>query len=110
MTSRVVFRLSSNFPRKSLSATYMSEYQKVMKTSILSPLQSLLLHGNLIKSLQPAPSHLTPSLSVLSLAENDLEDLNEAAYLSTLPALEQLSLMNNPCVIMTGPNPYPSTE
>ena len=39
--------------------------------------QSLLLHGNTISNLRTAPNHLPKGLQILSLAENDLSDLNE---------------------------------
>ncbi|TRY92725.1 hypothetical protein DNTS_024813 [Danionella cerebrum] len=61
-------------------------------------IKTLLLHGNLISSLRSAPAQLPPSLSVLSLAENEIRDLSEVSFLSSLPALSHLSLAGNPCV------------
>ncbi|XP_065444298.1 centrosomal protein of 97 kDa isoform X4 [Chrysemys picta bellii] len=60
--------------------------------SKLLSLKTLLLHGNIITSLRMAPVCLPQSLTILSLAENEIRDLNE---------LEQLSIMNNPCVMAT---------
>ncbi|XP_030634839.1 centrosomal protein of 97 kDa [Chanos chanos] len=67
----------------------------------LSTLKTLLLHGNIITTLRTVPAHLPPNLTVLSLAENEIRDLNEVSYLAPLHDLEQLSIMNNPCVMAT---------
>ncbi|PNJ29516.1 CEP97 isoform 6, partial [Pongo abelii] len=64
-------------------------------------LKTLLLHGNIITSLRMAPTYLPRSLAILSLAENEIRDLNEISFLASLTELEQLSIMNNPCVMAT---------
>ncbi|MCJ8747871.1 hypothetical protein PDJAM_G00158370 [Pangasius djambal] len=69
--------------------------------SKLSALKTLLLHGNIITSLRTFPAHFPPNLTVLSLAENEIRDLSEVSYLASLHNLEQLSVMNNPCVMAT---------
>ncbi|KAG8452003.1 hypothetical protein GDO86_003978, partial [Hymenochirus boettgeri] len=69
--------------------------------SKLTYLQTLLLHGNNISSLCTASACLPQCLTILSLAENYIRDLNEVAFLAGLPDLEQLSIMNNPCVMAT---------
>ncbi|KAL1788456.1 centrosomal protein of 97 kDa isoform X1 [Sigmodon hispidus] len=69
--------------------------------SKLISLKTLLLHGNIITSLRMAPAYLPRSLSILSLAENEIRDLNEISFLASLSELEQLSIMNNPCVMAT---------
>ncbi|NWV34291.1 CEP97 protein, partial [Grantiella picta] len=69
--------------------------------SKLASLKTLLLHGNIITSLRTAPVCLPQSLTVLSLAENEIRDLNEVSFLASLRQLEQLSVMNNPCVMAT---------
>ncbi|XP_005386384.1 PREDICTED: centrosomal protein of 97 kDa isoform X2 [Chinchilla lanigera] len=69
--------------------------------SKLIALKTLLLHGNIITSLRMAPAHLPRSLAILSLAENEIRDLNEVSFLASLTELEQLSIMNNPCVMAT---------
>ncbi|XP_041066506.1 centrosomal protein of 97 kDa isoform X1 [Carcharodon carcharias] len=69
--------------------------------SKLLSLQILLLHGNTITTLRSASSHLPPGLNILSLAENEIRDLNEVSYLGFLRELEQLSIMSNPCVMAT---------
>ncbi|XP_053168623.1 centrosomal protein of 97 kDa isoform X2 [Hemicordylus capensis] len=69
--------------------------------SKLLSLKTLLLHGNIITSLRTAPACLPQGLAILSLAENEIRDLNEISFLSSFPELEQLSIMNNPCVMAT---------
>ncbi|NXG18294.1 CEP97 protein, partial [Grallaria varia] len=69
--------------------------------SKLASLKTLLLHGNIITSLRTAPVCLPQSLAVFSLAENEIRDINEVSFLSSLCQLEQLSIMNNPCVMAT---------
>ncbi|XP_012371324.2 centrosomal protein of 97 kDa [Octodon degus] len=69
--------------------------------SKLISLKTLLLHGNIITSLRMAPAYLPRSLAILSLAENEIRDLNEVSFLTSLTELEQLSIMNNPCVMAT---------
>ncbi|XP_039502834.1 centrosomal protein of 97 kDa [Pimephales promelas] len=67
----------------------------------LSALKTLLLHGNIITTLRCVPAHLPSSLTVLSLAENEIRDLTEVSYLAPLHTLEQLSIAGNPCVMPT---------
>ncbi|XP_007555470.1 centrosomal protein of 97 kDa [Poecilia formosa] len=67
----------------------------------LEALKTLLLHGNSITTLRTVPAHLPAHLSILSLAENEIRDLNEVSYLAPLHELEQLSIMCNPCVMAT---------
>ncbi|KAL2805149.1 centrosomal protein of 97 kDa isoform 2 [Daubentonia madagascariensis] len=69
--------------------------------SKLVSLKTLLLHGNIITSLRMGPAYLPRSLAILSLAENEIRDLNEISFLASLTELEQLSIMNNPCVMAT---------
>ncbi|KAG9492393.1 hypothetical protein GDO78_000737 [Eleutherodactylus coqui] len=69
--------------------------------SKLSCLKTFLLHGNNITSLRTASTSLPQNLSILSLAENEIRDLNEVSFLAGLADLEQLSIMNNPCVMAT---------
>ncbi|XP_076838525.1 centrosomal protein of 97 kDa [Brachyhypopomus gauderio] len=69
--------------------------------SKLFALKTLLLHGNIITTLRSVPCHFPPNLSILSLAENEIRDLNEVSYLAPLYNIEQLSIMSNPCVMST---------
>lgn len=48
--------------------------------SKLVSLKTLLLHGNIITSLRMAPAYLPRSLAILSLAENEIRDLNEVKF------------------------------
>ncbi|NWT91238.1 CEP97 protein, partial [Urocynchramus pylzowi] len=73
--------------------------------SKLTSLKTLLLHGNIITSLRIAPACLPQSLTVFSLAENEIRDLNEVSFLASFHQLEQLSVMNNPCVMATSTVP-----
>ncbi|XP_064166288.1 centrosomal protein of 97 kDa isoform X2 [Anguilla rostrata] len=67
----------------------------------LSALKTLLLHGNIVTTLRAVPAFLPSRLTILSLAENEIRDLNEVSYLAPLLDLEQLSIMSNPCVMAT---------
>ncbi|KAK6487096.1 centrosomal protein of 97 kDa-like isoform X1 [Huso huso] len=69
--------------------------------SKLPSLKTLLLHGNIITTLRTVPIHLPTGLNILSLAENEICDLNEVSFLTSLSELEQLSIMSNPCVMAT---------
>ncbi|XP_069493416.1 centrosomal protein of 97 kDa isoform X2 [Ambystoma mexicanum] len=69
--------------------------------SKLIKLKTLLLHGNIITSLHAPSAYLPHSLTIFSLAENEISDLNEISFLASLQDLEQLSIMNNPCVMAT---------
>ncbi|XP_070568544.1 serine-rich adhesin for platelets-like isoform X2 [Ptychodera flava] len=69
--------------------------------SNLSNLKTLLLHGNILTSLRSIPAYFPTGIEILSLAENEITDLNEVSYVSCLLSLQQLSIMNNPCVLMT---------
>ncbi|XP_068921417.1 centrosomal protein of 97 kDa isoform X2 [Petaurus breviceps papuanus] len=81
-----------------LSDNNISQIGDISKLIIL---KTLLLHGNIITSLRTAPACLPRSLAILSLAENEIRDLNEISFLASLSELEQLSIMNNPCVMAT---------
>ncbi len=58
--------------------------KKIPPWNLSSLFQNLLLHGNAISSLRTAPSHLPKSLQILSLAENEITDLNEVRKQSVL--------------------------
>ncbi|CAH2223068.1 centrosomal of 97 kDa isoform X1 [Pelobates cultripes] len=74
---------------------------QICDLSKLVSLKTLLLHGNNITSLRTASLSLPQGLTILSLAENEIRDLNEVSFLTGLTNLEQLSIMNNPCVMAT---------
>ncbi|RUS84615.1 hypothetical protein EGW08_007642 [Elysia chlorotica] len=75
----------------------------------LKELKTLLLHSNNISTIKSAAQHLPQSLTVLSLADNNLCDLNEICYLNGLDKLQQLSIADNPCVLSSPDNQYPFT-
>ncbi|XP_077472783.1 centrosomal protein of 97 kDa [Stigmatopora argus] len=74
--------------------------------SKLMALKTLLLHGNSITTLRTVPATLPAHVSILSLASNEIMDLTEVAHLALLHELEQLSIMNNPCVMPTPSLPH----
>ncbi|XP_063068599.1 centrosomal protein of 97 kDa [Engraulis encrasicolus] len=65
----------------------------------LSNLKALHLHGNTITSLRTVPVYFPQTLTIVTLAENEIRDLNEVSYLASLCNLEHLSIMGNPCVM-----------
>lgn len=70
--------------------------------SYLKNLKDLLLHGNRISHLRQCDKYLPNCLETLSLAKNNLTDLNEICTLSHLSNLNSISIAENPCVQMTG--------
>ncbi|CAG2055232.1 unnamed protein product, partial [Timema podura] len=70
--------------------------------SYLKNIKELLLHNNHISQLRQCERYLPPSLVTLTLATNNLTDLNEMSHLAHLTNLREFSLANNPCVTMTG--------
>ncbi|XP_071957032.1 uncharacterized protein [Antedon mediterranea] len=73
----------------------------VSNISLLTCLKTLLLHGNILTTLRGVPAYFPTSLTTLSLAENEISDITEMSYLCCLTELEQLSIKNNPAVLMT---------
>lgn len=71
--------------------------------------QELLLNGNRIGHLRQCERYLPASLVTLTLASNNITDLNEVSQLVHLVNLTNFSIANNPCVNMTGNNVYPFT-
>ncbi|KAB0798811.1 hypothetical protein PPYR_06691 [Photinus pyralis] len=70
--------------------------------SFLKNLKELLLHGNKIGHLHQCDRYLPSSLVTLTLASNNINDLNEVSRLVHLTALNNISIANNPCVKMSG--------
>lgn len=60
--------------------------------NLLSILQTFLLHGNSITTLRTVPAHLPAHLSILSLAENEIRDLNEVIIFSLINTAALLSI------------------
>ncbi|XP_074037804.1 centrosomal protein 97kDa [Leptinotarsa decemlineata] len=72
--------------------------------SFLQNLKELFLHKNKINHLSQCDRFLPTSLMTLTLANNNIGDLNEVSRLVNLVNLTKVSIANNPCVNMTGNN------
>lgn len=72
--------------------------------SFLKKLKELLLHNNKINQLTDCDRYLPKGLTNLTLANNQIADLNEISLLTHLTNLTSISIANNPCVNMTGNN------
>ncbi|XP_045127061.1 flocculation protein FLO11-like isoform X2 [Portunus trituberculatus] len=66
--------------------------------SMLKSLKELFLHRNRISTLYRCNKYLPPSLIILTLSDNSLTDLNDLSTLSHLNHLEQVTILNNPCL------------
>lgn len=71
--------------------------------------QVLHLHKNQIVNLRHCEMFLPGNLEIVTLANNNITDLNEISHLVQLCNLKELSINGNPCVSMTGNNLYPFT-
>jgi hypothetical protein len=69
--------------------------------------QQLLLHGNRVSQLRQCERHLPSSIVMLTLASNNITDLNEMSHLVHLTNLREFTIRNNPCINMTGNCMYP---
>lgn len=67
------------------------------------------MHRNQIVNLQHCEYYLPGNLEILTLASNNLTDLNEISHLVQLCNLKEISVSGNPCVSMTGNIAYPFT-
>ncbi|KAK7873559.1 hypothetical protein R5R35_008800 [Gryllus longicercus] len=74
----------------------------IADVSFLKNLKQLLLHGNRISQLRQCDRHLPPGLTILTLAHNNMGDLNDMSHLAHLTNLREFSIAGNPCVNMTG--------
>ncbi|XP_030753204.1 centrosomal protein of 97 kDa-like isoform X2 [Sitophilus oryzae] len=72
--------------------------------SFLRNLKELYLHKNKINHLGQCDRFLPVSLTLLTLANNNIADLNEISRLSHLLQLNKISIAGNPCVNMTSNN------
>ncbi|XP_063849113.1 uncharacterized protein LOC135093623 isoform X2 [Scylla paramamosain] len=66
--------------------------------SMLKNLKELFLHRNRIGTLYRCNKYLPASLIILTLSDNSLTDLNDLSTLSHLNHLEQVTILNNPCL------------
>ncbi|XP_075152042.1 centrosomal protein 97kDa [Haematobia irritans] len=69
--------------------------------SFLKCLKELYLHGNRLTHLRQCDKYLPQSLEILTLAKNNISDLNEICTLTHLNNLNSLTISENPCVSMT---------
>ncbi|XP_037926869.1 centrosomal protein of 97 kDa isoform X3 [Hermetia illucens] len=69
--------------------------------SFLKCLKELYLHGNRLTHLRQCDKYLPLSLETLTLAKNNISDLNEICTLANLSSLHNLTINENPCVQMT---------
>uniref|UniRef100_A0A182Q2M9 Centrosomal protein of 97 kDa n=1 Tax=Anopheles farauti TaxID=69004 RepID=A0A182Q2M9_9DIPT len=74
----------------------------VADISYLKNLKELFLNGNRISHLRQCDKHLPQSLETLTLAKNNISDLNEICTLSHLNNLNSITIADNPCVQMAG--------
>ncbi|XP_063991866.1 uncharacterized protein LOC135170203 isoform X2 [Diachasmimorpha longicaudata] len=74
----------------------------VSDISYLRNLKELFLHNNRIITLRQCERYLPTSLETLTLANNNITDLNEMSHLGSLTSLINFSIANNPCVSATG--------
>lgn len=76
-----------------------------MSSSVIISLtyfQELYMNGNRIAHLRQCDKYLPLSLETLTLAKNNISDLNEICTLSHLNNLNSITISDNPCVLMTG--------
>ncbi|XP_017786219.1 PREDICTED: centrosomal protein of 97 kDa isoform X2 [Nicrophorus vespilloides] len=72
----------------------------VTDLSFLRNLKELLLHNNKISHLRQCERFLPNSLVTLTIASNNIQDLNEISQLVNLINLNSISIASNPCVNM----------
>lgn len=65
------------------------------------------MHNNRIVTLRQCERYLPGCLETLTLANNNITDLNEMSHLANLTNLVNFSIANNPCVSITGNSMYP---
>uniref|UniRef100_A0A1B6DTC1 Centrosomal protein of 97 kDa n=1 Tax=Clastoptera arizonana TaxID=38151 RepID=A0A1B6DTC1_9HEMI len=74
----------------------------ISNLSHLTKLKQLFLHKNHIGGLKHCELYLPKSIVTLTLAHNNLVDLNEISHLVQLEGLREFSISGNPCVTMSG--------
>ncbi|XP_059220614.1 centrosomal protein of 97 kDa [Stomoxys calcitrans] len=73
----------------------------ISEISFLKCLKELYLHGNRLTHLRQCDKYLPQSLEILTLAKNNISDLNEICTLTHLNNLNSITISENPCVSMT---------
>ncbi|XP_055595956.1 uncharacterized protein LOC129746357 isoform X2 [Uranotaenia lowii] len=80
-----------------------NELQKIDNIdSYLKIEKELFMNGNRLAHLRQCDKYLPLSLETLTLAKNNISDLNEICTLSHLANLNAITVTENPCVQMTG--------
>uniref|UniRef100_A0A1A9WXV8 Centrosomal protein of 97 kDa n=1 Tax=Glossina brevipalpis TaxID=37001 RepID=A0A1A9WXV8_9MUSC len=73
----------------------------ISDVSFLKSLKEFYLHGNRLSHLRQCDKYLPLSLETLTLAKNNISDLNEICTLTHLCCLNSITISENPCVSMT---------
>ncbi|EDW75518.1 uncharacterized protein Dwil_GK23899 [Drosophila willistoni] len=97
---KTIEHLNTNVNLVSLNLAENS-ISSISDISHLRNLKELQLHGNRLTHLKQCDKYLPTSIESLTLAKNNINDLNEICTLTHLSNLQSLSIMENPCVIMT---------
>ncbi|CAF1011016.1 unnamed protein product [Rotaria sordida] len=86
----------------SLQALHASDnsIQHIEDLSHLTSLKYLNLHKNLIDTLTSISKYWPKSIHTLIISDNELKDLTEICYLSSLIDLNTLYIHNNPCLFV----------
>ncbi|KAF5289116.1 hypothetical protein FQA39_LY15218 [Lamprigera yunnana] len=100
-TVKTIEHLNANVNLEHLDLSENS-INHITDLSFLKNLKELLLHGNNIGHLHKCDRYLPQSLVTLTLASNNISDLNEISQLVHLTDLNNISIANNPCVTMAG--------
>uniref|UniRef100_A0AAG5DQT0 Centrosomal protein of 97 kDa n=1 Tax=Anopheles atroparvus TaxID=41427 RepID=A0AAG5DQT0_ANOAO len=98
---KTIEHLNSNVNLQYLNLSENS-ITSVSDISFLKNLKELLLNGNRISHLRQCDKYLPQSLETLTLAKNNIADLNEICTLSHLNNLNSITVVDNPCVQMSG--------
>uniref|UniRef100_A0AAR5P6R1 Centrosomal protein of 97 kDa n=1 Tax=Dendroctonus ponderosae TaxID=77166 RepID=A0AAR5P6R1_DENPD len=100
---KIIEHLNTNINLECLDLSENS-VTHISDLAFLKSLKQLFLHKNKINHLSQCDRFLPPSLTTLTLANNNIADLNEISRLAHLGNLSKISIANNPCVNMTGGN------
>ncbi|XP_049537178.1 uncharacterized protein LOC125952015 isoform X1 [Anopheles darlingi] len=98
---KTIEHLNTNVHLQSLNLAENS-ITSVSDISSLKKLKDLFLHGNKISHLRQCDKYLPQSVEILTLAKNNICDLNEICTLSHLNNLNSITIAENPCVQMAG--------
>ncbi|KAH8377812.1 hypothetical protein KR093_007228, partial [Drosophila rubida] len=97
---KTIEHLSTNVLLETLNLSDNS-IGSISDISCLRSLRELNLHSNRLTHLRQCDKYLPTSLETLTLAKNNINDLNEICTLSHLSKLISFSITENPCVAMT---------